>query len=387
MNTIVGIDVSKDKSSFCIRNSDKMRSSVYEFPMTIKGFKNLLQITEKTEHPQFYMESTGRYHLTLLKFLLNQNQTAYIINPVLVKNYSRANSLRKTKTDKIDATLITNFACNHSCNLRKAEYGLTEEIRSLARRREQLAEEVSKAKTQVKADLCVSFPEILSTNVFTEGMLNLLSYYSSPEAIINTPVDIITDLLKSKGNGRSCSVSPKRIKSMAMNSVGIESYGTLTSDSVRNLISIQEREKKITKVFLSYIKVHHEKEQKLLESIPGVGVITSAHFLAEVGNIKNFPRYQNLIAYCGTDPGIYESGTIHKNGHISKRGNKYLRKYIYLMAMGSIKYCPYFKAYYDRKREEGFPHRKAMVALMNKQLKTIYAVLTKEEPFVSPDIH
>lgn len=387
MNTIVAIDVSKDKSSFCIWDSTHNPKDVHDFPMTKEGFNHLLESSRGTEHPQFFMESTGRYHLTLLNFLLNQRQTAFIVNPILIKNYSKVHTLRKTKTDSVDARLIADFANAHTCPLREAEYGLTEEIRSLARRREELAEEVAKAKTRVKADLCVSFPEILSFNVFTGSMLSLLSQFSSPEAILQASSDDLSSLLKEKSKGRKISISVDQIQNLAKDSVGIESYGPLACDSVRNLISIQEREQMITKAFMSYIKEHHRKEQQILQSIPGIGEITSAHFIAEIGDIGKFPRYQNLIAYCGTDPGIYESGTIQKRGHITKRGNRCLRKYVYLMAMGTIKFCPYFRAYYDRKREAGFPHRKAMVALMNKLLKTIFAILTKEEMYISPDAH
>ena len=387
MNTIVAIDVSKDKSSFCILDSTDSRKNIHDFPMTKEGFNRLLNLTEKTEHPQFFMESTGRYHLTLLNFLLKQRQSTFIVNPILIKNFSKVHTLRKTKTDKIDARLIADFAHSHSCRLREAEYGLNEEIKSLARRREELAEEVAKAKTRVKADLCVSFPEILSVDIFTGSMLSLLSLYSSPQAILQVSSTALSNLLNGSGRGRQVSITAKEIRSLARDSVGIESYGPLACDSVKNLISIQEREQAITKAFMSYIKEYHRKEQEILKSIPGVGEITSAHFIAEIGDIKNFPRYQNLIAYCGTDPGIYESGTIQKRGHITKRGNRYLRKYVYLMAMGSIRFCPYFRAYYDRKREAGFPHRKAMVALMNKLLKTIFAILTKEEMYISPDAH
>ncbi len=53
------------------------------------------------------------------------------------------------------------------------------------------------------------------------------------------------------------------------------------------------------------------------------------------------------------------------------------------MAFGALKFNPFFRAYYDKKKKEGFSHRKAMVALMNKMLKTIYAMLTRGEKFVT----
>jgi transposase len=137
-------------------------------------------------------------------------------------------------------------------------------------------------------------------------------------------------------------------------------------------------------LFLKLMKKENKADLEILESIPGIGKITSAHFLAEIGSITSFSRYQKLIAFCGTDPGIYQSGNILKPGHITKHGNRSLRKYVYLMAFESLKFSPYFRAYYDKKKNEGFSHRKAMVALMNKLLKTIFALLTKGEIFIVP---
>lgn len=381
MKTIVAIDVSKDKASYFVKGTHESQQSIHEFPMTQKGFKDFLSTTTRNNHPAYFMESTGRYHLTLLQFLLNHNQDTFVVNPVLIKNFSKVNTLRKTKTDKADARMIAEFASQQSLKLAKAEYGLIEEIRSIARRREQLAEEVAKAKTQIKADLCVAFPEILTVNIFTGAMLRLLSQFSSPEKILSTSEKVLADLLKETGKGRCCNITASNIIKLAEKSIGIESYGPLACDSVKHLISVQKREKVVAEVLFTYIHDHYRKEQEILESIPGIGKITTAHFLSEIGNIRKFPRYQSLIAFCGTDPSIYESGSIQRRGHITKHGNSSLRKYVYLMATGAWIYNPLFRAYYDKKRKEGFPHRKAMVALMNKLLRTIYALLTKGEKF------
>ena len=211
MNTFVGIDVAKSKSSFCILDPETGKKPVKEFPMSRDGFNSLLEQTKDFDHPAFFMESTGRYHLTLLQYLLNHGKETFIVNPVLVKNYSKAHTLRKTKTDIVDARLIVDFGLHNSDKLRKAGFGLIEEVRSLARRREQLAEEVAKAKTQLKADLSVAFPEILSVDVFTKGMLSLLSHYPSPQFILSASSKDITAALQEGSKGRGSTVTADRV--------------------------------------------------------------------------------------------------------------------------------------------------------------------------------
>ena len=262
---------------------------------------------------------------------------------------------------------------------------MNEEIRSLARRREQLSEEVTRAKTQLKADLSVAFPEILSLNVFTASMLSFIAEYPSPKAVLKAEEQELHAALETAGRGRKKNVPVEAIINMAVNSIGIDSYGPLASDSVNALLALKKREKTVTDSLLAYMNKHHRPEMDILESIPGIGQITASHFIAEIGDIHKYERYQNLIAYCGTDPGLYESGNIHRKGHITKHGNASLRRYVYLMASGVKTYNPYFRAYYDKKRSEGFPHRKAMVALMNKLIRTIFALLTKGETFIMPN--
>lgn len=138
---------------------------------------------------------------------MNHDQKTFIINPILVKNYSKVHTLRRTKIDIVDAKLIADFGFHNSDKLRKAGIGLIEEVRSMARRREQLAEEV--AKTKLKADLNVAFPEILIVDVFTKGILNILTQYHSPKCILSASTKDITYTLNNVSKGSIfCSSSP-----------------------------------------------------------------------------------------------------------------------------------------------------------------------------------
>jgi transposase len=381
MKTIIGIDVSKDCSSFCVLNRQSEVILENTFPMTADGFESFLRSTQTYRNSSCVMESTGRYHLTLAAFLLNRKRNACIVNPSLVKNFTKTETLRKSKTDKIDAGMIARFAQRYEKTLHSADPSIIKEITPLARRREHIAEDIAKVKTQLKADLNVAFPEILTYNVFTDTALSFLIRYPSASAVMTASEDEMTEVLQSVKRGRCVSFSPSDLKKLAEKSIGVNSYGALVSDSARQLLLLRKRLKTVTKEFLRMINTYYAEEMEIITSIDGVGEITAAHFLAEIGSISRFSRYQKLIAFCGTDPAIYQSGTVEKNGKITKKGNRNLRKYVYLMASGLIKFNPYFRSYYDKKRNQGFQHRKAMVALMNKLLRSLYAMLSKKEVF------
>ncbi|RZD18226.1 MAG: IS110 family transposase [Candidatus Acididesulfobacter diazotrophicus] len=118
----------------------------------------------------------------------------------------------------------------------------------------------------------------------------------------------------------------------------------------------------------------------IISSIKGISDITACHFIAEVKDIKRFPTRNKLIAFAGTDPSIRQSGTsVNSNGKISKKGSRTLRRYLFLMGQSLIVHNPNFKEYYEKKKKEGMPYRKAMIALCNKLLRILYALLTKRQ--------
>ena len=118
----------------------------------------------------------------------------------------------------------------------------------------------------------------------------------------------------------------------------------------------------------------------LLNSIDGLGDVTAAHFLAETHE-RYFANAKKLIGFAGVDPIIRESGQWKGRGRISKRGNRSLRRVLFLMSVAVIRVNPVFKEVYDRKRREGKAYRQAVLAVSHKLLRVIHAMLQRQIPF------
>jgi transposase len=133
------------------------------------------------------------------------------------------------------------------------------------------------------------------------------------------------------------------------------------------------------------LRTHSPKAQKLLQTIPGVGPQTAATLLAEVGDIARFPDSSKLTAWIGLDPRVHQSGTsINGKGYITKRGNKLLRTRLFNAASVAVIHPPnIFHTFFEKKRSEGKPYRVALCAVMHKMVHVIYAVWTRETPFVN----
>ena len=378
MCNIAGIDIASRKFDYRIINDNGASLSRGSCEMNYEGFRSFL--SDVPEDTVFIMESTGHYHKNLCHFLSGKGFRVCVENPMMIKNYVKSTTLRKTKTDSADALSIARYGLANYDRLRREKCVMDDEVRNIARRRQEVAEDIARAKTQLKSDLALAWPEILAVDVFTYSMLCFLSRFSSPDEVLSaTDGELIAAL--SSCRGRALETSAEDIKGYAIGSIGVTGYADLVKDSAEKILFLEKRDKALTKALVEHENKVHAKELEILQSIPGVGEITAAHFMAEVEDISRFATYQKLIAYMGTDPSIYQSGESHNSGHITKHGNRSLRKYVYIMAQRAIMYSPFFRAYYDKKREQGFSHRKAMIAVMNKLTKIIFTLLTRGDMY------
>ena len=378
MCNIAGIDIASRKFDYRIIDGNGASLSRGSCEMNLDGFSSFLRTVP--EDTVFIMESTGRYHKNLCHFLIGKGFSVCVENPMMIKSYVKSTTLRKTKTDNADALSIARYGLANYDRLRREKRVMDDEVRSIARRRQEVAEDIARAKTQLKSDLAIAWPEILAVDVFTSSMLSFLSVFASPDEVLSADdTELMDALIQNKG--RYLSISVEDIKGYAIGSIGVDGYADLVKDSAQKIQYLEKRDKALTDALAEHEKKVHAKELEILQSIPGVGEITAAHFMAEIEDISRFATYQKLIAYMGTDPSIYQSGESFSKGHITKHGNRSLRKYVYIMAQKSIIWSPFFRAYYDKKRNEGFSHRKAMIAVMNKLTKIIFTLLTRGEMY------
>ena len=132
------------------------------------------------------------------------------------------------------------------------------------------------------------------------------------------------------------------------------------------------------------INTYVPKTQKLLRTIPGVGVVTAATLVAHIGDIKRFSSAEKLTAYIGLDCRVHQSGTsIQGKGYLSKRGNRYLRYILFNAAFIAKRRNPDLKKYFKKKTDEGKHYFSALCAVERKLVHLIYAVWTRGTPFES----
>ena len=388
-NLYVGVDVSKEQSTAQGITEGGKKRFYLEFSMDSRGFSELMKAIKAESKDVMKvtvaMESTSSYHLNLFSFLTSEGIKVFIINPLLISNFVKL-SLRKTKTDKKDALSIARFLLLHKGSLEQLYISKDiSDLRDLARQRESLVEQMTAIKMDLKRLLNITFPELEKVVVlFTKSILKLLVKYSSAQAVIKARNVAIGKLIIPGSYGKITVETVDKIKEAARRSVGTASFTReiVIKQKASILLQLDEHLQEITTLLIEHCQSIKQEDMKILRSIKGIGDKSAANFLVEMGgDINNFGNHKKLIAMAGLDPAVYQSGKHEGKGRISKRGNKHLRRVVWLMSTTVIMYNDFFKSYYLKRREDGLPYKKAVIATAHKLIRTIFAMLSNRTVF------
>jgi transposase len=379
----VGIDVSKD--SFAVAGLDQEGGELIRgsFGMDSEGFGNFLKDlsahSKDLSHALVAMESTGCYHLNLFSFVASHGIAAVVINPLLISNFAKL-SLRKTKTDKKDALTIARFVLQHrDCISQLAVSQDLQDLRDLARERESLSHMVSATKTEIKTVLRTTFPELESLcDISSKVMLQFLGEFPSARLVTAARPREVAKALQRRGVGSRLSFSAQDIIKAAQSSVGIISPAreVIVQGKVSTLLQLTQRLEHLTTVLKALCEAMMLDDLKIVTSIKGINVKTAVPFLAEVGGIGNYSCYKKLIAFAGLDPSVRQSGKFVGISKLSKRGNRHLRRVIFLMTFSVIQHNRFFRDYAFSRKRQGMSPMKALFATAHKLIRVLFAMLT-----------
>ena len=385
---LVGVDISKDNFSAAglDREGNECFSGLYS--MDSEGFSRFLEVLIERcpgrDKVLVAMESTGCYHINLFSFLTAEGIQALVINPLLIANFAKR-SLRKTKTDKKDARTIAKFLLENKEEILQLSISQDlQDLRDLARERESLSHLITATKTEIKRVLRTIFPELESiADIHTQVMLRFLQSYPSARLVKTTNPKALVRALKQPYVGNKLTFSAEDLLRAARSSVATPSPAKemILKGKIATLLHLQERLDEMTKLLIELCEATRVEDLKILRSIKGVGPKTGVPFLAEMGSVDIFSSHKSLIAFAGMDPSVCQSGKFIGKSKISKRGNRHLRRAIYLMTAAVVSKNPFFKAYFLRRKKEGLVPQKALMATAHKLIRVIFAMLSHRTYF------
>lgn len=370
----IGLDISKYKHDFCIiSNTGEVIIENSSFENNKKGFQSLLEQLKpyNKSDVRIAFEATGHYSLNLELFLIDQGYTFMKINPLVIHQFLKARSLRRTKTDKADSLTIASYLMSVQYKPNSDLLYNIYTLKSLCRSREQLIKERSKFAVLLTNELDKSFPELkpFFSNMISSTLLYILEKYKNTDHIA-----LMKDYesIRKISRGKFTYSKFAQLKELAKNSIGYHNDNTdlLISTYVSIYNDFTLKIEPIDKQISIIIK---ELKPKML-SIPGLGDISAATILSEYGDISNFSSPNKMLAFAGLEPSIIESGTLQSNGKMVKHGSGHLRYVIMNAAISILRFSPAFYDYYLKKRSEGKCHRVALSHVCKKLIRVIYSL-------------
>lgn len=289
----------------------------------------------------------------------------------------------ESKSDPRDARVIADQTRIRR-DLRPIEAGteLDLEIRLLAKRRRDLVDDQTRRLNRLR-DLLVSiFPGLERALDFTtKGALWLVSKYVTPAELREASrrkvvrhlqragglpnVKTLADTALAAAEAQRIAISGERMSAVLIRELAVEALTT------RERIATLDRELETL--------LQHCPDAVLIRSLPGMGVVLTAEFIAEVGSVHRFSSADALAAAAGLAPVLRQSGKVR----FLKRptgGNKALKRVFYQSAFCSLQTAD-SRAFYDRKRKEGKRHHQALVALARRRINVLWAMLKDRQPF------
>lgn len=387
---VVGMDIGSEFNAACFM--DKEGNILGRYPTIYnsrKGFDYFQTMLTKTRRKHkltdvlIGMEPTGHYWRKIAFFAKEKGYEVRFVRTTAVKHQRELDESSSGKSDSKDAYTIGNIVREGKYIDTIIEESVFRQLRTLAHARERILRYIVGSTHGLQAHLSDYFPELrhLFWSMQAKGLWRLLETYPFPEDVRNAGLAAVTALLM-KGTGRKRRIGEQaaQVYQAAVESVGLKAIGK--ADRVRLTMYLDE----IKRSDARRILLEREMEELLREiplvpyllSLPGMGKVSCAVFLGELGNPEYFQNPRQIIKYAGYDPKENDSGSRVGRKIISKKGRWLMRKCLYFIALNVIHRSSFFKEHYEHKKKGvGRPLEKkeAICAVILKLIGVLFALM------------
>ncbi len=379
------VDIGKGLNMGYARCPDRSEVKPFEFTNNRAGFdsfwSHLVEARDAKELDDIVVgfESTGAYGEPLQDFLKNKPVKLVQVNPMHTKRIKELQGNSPNKTDRKDPKIIADIIeLGHALTVVIPE-GAAAELRRLTHARERTIKRRTALYNQLQDLIFISFPEFLQVvkDVKTKTARHLLQSYPDPQDIMALGLDSLGAIVKRVSRGKLGAAKAKNLFEAARVSAGI------TEGRFSISLEIQATLEAITACDDFIIRLEEEMPRRLEEipysrlllSMKGIGRITAAGLIGEVGDFNSFDTQRELLKYAGFDLFEISSGKLRGSRRISKRGRPLLRKLLFFAALNTVRKGGIMHEHYRRHLQKGMKRIKALVAIARKLLGVIFALV------------
>jgi len=390
---LVTVDMGKVRHTGYYRFPDGTEGKTFEFFNSRKGFeefwwricqaKRSLNLTDVV----IGFESTGPYAEPLLHFLRKRNVRLVQVNPLHTKRLKELQGNSPNKTDKKDPKIIADIIeLGHALTVIIPE-GTVAELRRLTQARERSIQRMGILLNQLRDLVFLIFPEFMPVmkDITLKSTQYLLKNYPRPQDIGKEGAESLTQILKKVSRGRLGRERAEALYHAAMDSVGIiEGHDSIVLE-IKEIISTIEGIERFVSEIESLMSKHLKEVpySRFILSIKGIGEITAAGLIGEMGDFKKYRTVSEVIKHAGLDLFEISSGKHKGKRRISKRGRPLLRKLLFFASINVVRKGGILHKQYQHHLKKGMPKIKALVAISRKLLSIIFALVRDHSVYIA----
>lgn len=395
-DAIVGIDIAKNKhwAGIILPNGKEIKKS-FPFNNNKKGFESLVEEIKKILTMHNFkkviigMEPTGHYWKSCARYLKKIEWINVVtVNPKKVKDAKELDDNCQTKSDKKDCITIARL-------IKDARYfepylpeGVWAELRNLSNTRAELVRKQNAVKNRLIATMDEYFPEYgkVFKKILSKTSLKVLKKCPFPEDIKSLGKEGLLEYIKETIKKGYKKKQLEEIYELANESIGTTEGTKGSKFQIEMYVEEAELLEKQIEKTNEELEEHLKKTgfYESIISIKGIGIVSAAMLIGEIGDINRFDSYEQIRRYAGLNLVENSSGKHQGQTTISKRGRGLLRSILYQMAfvmVGKNEEIKQLYKYLTTRKERQLKKKQAMIAVIGKILQIIYAIVTKNEEY------
>lgn len=396
---VVGVDIGRQYNAVGFMNKEgKVLGKYPKMYNSRQGFDYFVKIVEeaKAKHGLkdvlIGLEPTGHYWRKLAYFAKDKGYAVQFIRTTALKHQRELDESSSAKSDIRDAITITNITREGKYIDTVIEDGVFRQLRTLCKVRERIKRYNISSKNTLTAALDDYFPELMDIfwSVNSRGLWTILEMCPFPEDVLTLDISTIEEMIGRSSRRRvTAAQKAQALYRAAKESIGLKQISSADRYRVKMCLEEVKRTEGLLKAIEKEMKklLRQVPYAQYLLSIPGIGSISTAIVLGELGNPAYFQNARQIVKYAGYDPQEKDSGQRIGRKRISKKGRWLLRKCRYFMSMRVVVQSEYFKEYYQRKLQNKnrfgqlLKKKEALCAVTIKLIKVIFALMRDRRKF------
>ncbi len=361
---------------------------IFSFSNSREGFKNLkswmqlLGVMLNKSDAIVGIEPSGHYWFNLGAYLEDEGILLVMVNPYAVKQTKELDDNSQSKNDRKDPKVIAKLVIEGRYSEPYTPNGMYADLRIMVANRKRLVREMTQIKNRFARWFTIYFPEYKEVfgDYEVQSSMLLLKVACTPKQVVELGAEKINQIWR---DAKLRAVGMKRATTLcetAKRSIGLKKGAWAAEYEMKLLLADYEYKKaQYDAIMIEIERLCKEiPESGQMLAIKGIGVITAAGFLAEVGDVRRFESPRQIQKLAGLSLRENSSGKHKGQTTISKRGRSKLRAVLFNAAIPLIAKNPEFRSmheYYTTRANNPLKKKQSVIAISCKLIRVFYAIL------------